>query len=261
MTEPDIETLIANSAGRVVGTHTVETAVETVATKVGPLRALNLAARGNLAMIGASVVVAAFIAMLELFDEDKVNRSIQDWRRAELFLVNQDGSFDQAFPRTIADHLPPAAWTATDRDEFNAFVTHFTNEVVAISTALGLNADALQDVKDAFHQAVDALIIALVPALLAAIASIAMQFFPPTAPAAEAIGIAAAVLAIGEVAVVATYLVNALGAIGASINANKAGHFTSVSRPGDVPPGAKDPDLKDISITWVHDPAYYKKGQ
>jgi hypothetical protein len=254
MTDPANTILIANAAGRVVGTHTIQAAT-------APVRTLNLAAKGNIAMIAGSVVVAAFIALLEMFDEERVNKSIQDWQLASKYLINQDGSFDQALPRLIESKLPDDAWKASDREEFDKFINRYINEITAVATACDLNAEALEKARDAFHNATDMLVMALIPILVAVIASIAMQFFPPTAPAAEAVGIAGAVAAIGTVAALATYLVSALSSLAPAVNASSAAHFTSESHPGDVPPGAKDPTLQDITITWVHDDAYYKTAQ
>lgn len=256
MTNPVPTLLVANASGRIV-----ETRVANAAERLAPVRSLAQISKGNIAMIAGSLALIVFSVYLETFDEAKVQAAILKWQSARDYLVNQDGSFDQAFPDFVSSKLPEEAWNTSDREEFDKFVSHFTNEIVAIAGACNTNADALAMALEKYDEIVDAFFAASVALLLAVIASIWLQFFPPTAAAAQAIGIAGAIAAIGTVAALTTYLVAALSPLALLLNANDAVQFTSISHPGDVSAEAEDPDLKDIAITWVQDSAYYNSGQ
>jgi hypothetical protein len=270
MTAPEPITLV-NAAGEPLTTVTPAAQAATsglvdaagqplasVATRVGPLRGLLSTARQNWPMLVAAGIAGVLVAILEeTFDEQHAIQAIQDWKLAAKYLVNQDGSFDQAMPKFVNDNLPPEVWSGQDRAAFDAFVNDFVNEVVAISNALELNADELEKARQAFHDATTTLLEVLVPICLICIAVIVLQYFPATAPYAEAIGFAGATITIATVALVSGDLLTTLGAIVTGLRGESVAHFVTGAHPGNVPPNAPDPQLQQITINWTHDQSWY----
>ncbi len=253
----------ATSAAGSAATGLVDAAGQplvSVAARVSPLRQMLGIARENWPFLVAAGVAAAFIAILETtFNEEEAVQAIQEWKLAARYLVNQDGSFDQAMPNFIDQSLPAEVWTADDRKAFDTFITTFTNEIVAIANALELNADELEKARSGFHDVVSGLLEVLVPVCLLSIAVIPLQFFPATAPYAEAVGVAGAVITVAAVAMFSGDLTSILGAIAAGFTNNSTVSFVKGAHPGNLPPGAPDQQLKDIKIDWAHNQDFYMK--
>ncbi len=273
MTGPDPITLV-NGAGQPLTTVTPAAPAATsglvdasgqplasVAARIGPLRGLLATARQNWPMLVAAGVAGVLVAMLEeTFDEQHVVQAVQDWKLAAKYLVNQDGSFDQAMPAFVNGNLPPDVWSGQDRAAFDQFVTKFTNEIVAIANALELNADELEKARQAFHDVTTTLLEVLVPVCLICIAVIVLQYFPATAPYAEAIGFAGATITLATVALVSGDLLTTLGAIITGLRGQSVASFVKGAHPGDVSPNAPDPKLQQITIDWTHDQSWYMKS-
>ena len=189
-----------------------------VAQTTAPVRSAAAIARGNLVWIAASAALIGTILYLESFDNQQVNESIKKWDEAARLLGAEINSLAEAF---------------------------------------AANRDTLTAARDAYNDAVSGLAQALMPILVAVIASIALQFFPATTALAQAIGIAG-------LAATAAILVLVFGEISALLHALMAAFhtdsrftFTADSRPGWAPAGS-DPDIKDIKIDWVRDSAFYR---
>jgi len=98
----------------------------------------------------------------------------------------------------------------------------------------------------------------LVPVLIAVIASIALQAFPPTIPLAQAIGIAGMAASVAIVSLTYANIISFFTAVANAIGSNDRYAFTADSRPGWAAVG-NDPNIKDITINWVLDASAYKK--
>jgi len=247
------------STGAVAGAEGAEVAEgASVATRLAPLQSLLGAARAHWVMLIAAGVAGTFCAILaESFQEQKVVEAVQKWKLASRYLVNQDGSFDQALPSFVDKSLPADVWTASDRAEFEAFISNFLNEIVAVSNALDLNAEELEKARDTFHEIVTALLEVLIPVCLLVIAVIALQAFPVTAPYAEAVGFAGATITLATVALLNGQLLSALGAVITGLRGDSVTSFDKSAHAGNIPPGAADRPLRQITIDWTHDQGYY----
>jgi hypothetical protein len=273
MTGPDPVTLFSASgqplttvtpAAPAAGSGLVDAAgqpLASVAARIGPLRGLLATARQNWPMLIAAGVAGVLVALLEeTFDEQKVVQAVQDWKLASKYLLNQDGSFDQAMPNFVSTSLPADVWSGQDRVAFDQFVGKFTNEVVAIANALELNADELDKARQAFHDVTTTLLEVLVPVCIICIAVIVMQYFPATAPYAEAVGFAGATITLATVAMVSSDITAALSAVTTGLRGQSVASFAKGAHPGDVSPNAPDPQLKQITIDWSHDQSWYMKA-
>lgn len=239
------EILIANAAGQVTGTHSV-------VARIAPVRGLIAAARGNLIWVAGGVALLTAIAFLETFDNDEVNESIKEWSDAARML-----GADQ-FGAALEEVIPSSdEWDFDDRDAFEVFIRKLKAEINSLAEACAANKDALTSARDAFNDAVDALIDVLTGILIAVIASIALQAFPPTAPLAQAIGIAGLTAAIAVVTLIFADLGTLFSAVGSAFRANDQFAFVSDSRPGWAAVGS-DPGIKDIKIDWVKDSKFYQ---
>ncbi|MER5702466.1 hypothetical protein ABT023_11025 [Micromonospora sp. NPDC002296] len=239
------ELLIANASGAVTGTHTV-------ATTTAPVRGLLPAARANWVWLVGAGVLGVMIAYLETFDNDEVNKSIKDWGDAARLLGGDQ--FGAAL-----DQVPPSdtEWDFDDRDAFELFLRKLGAEINSLAEAFSANKDTLTSARDAFNDAVDALVEALIPILIAVIASVALQAFPPTAPIAEAIGVAGMTVSVAILALIFGDISSMFTAVMAGFQSNNRFAFVSDSRPGWAPTGS-DPDIKDIKIDWVQDSKFYE---
>jgi len=247
------------STGGLLGADGAE--IATVATRLSPLQSLLGAARAHWVMLVAAGVAGTFCAILaESFQEQKVAQAVQEWRLASRYLVNQDGSFDQALPSFVEKSLPADVWTASDRAAFEAFISNFLNEIVAVSNALDLNADELEKARDTFHEIVTALLEVLIPVCLLVIAVIALQAFPVTAPYAEAVGFAGATITLATVALLNGHLMSALGSVITALRGDAVTSFDQRAHAGNIPPGAADRPLQQITIDWTHDQPYYMQS-
>ncbi|MEW2593365.1 hypothetical protein [Micromonospora aurantiaca] len=238
------EILIANASGTVTGSVSV-------AQTTAPVRSAAAIAKGNLVWIAASAALIGTILYLESFDNQEVNESIKKWDEAARLLgADQFGAAMAAVPPDAAE------WDFDDRDAFDLFLRKLGAEINSLAEAFAANRDTLTAARDAYNDAVSGLAQALMPILVAVIASIALQFFPATTALAQAIGIAG-------LAATAAILVLVFGEISALLHALMAAFhtdsrftFSADSRPGWAPTGA-DPDIKDIKIDWVRDSKFY----
>ncbi|WP_405114185.1 NADH-quinone oxidoreductase subunit H [Micromonospora sp. NBC_01405] len=239
------ELLIANASGAVTGTHTV-------ATATAPVRGLLPAARANWVWLVGAGVLGVMIAYLETFDNDEVNKSIKEWGDAARLLGGDQ--FGAAL-----DQVPPSdtEWDFDDRDAFELFLRKLGAEINSLAEAFSANKDTLTSARDAFNDAVDALVEALIPILIAVIASVALQAFPPTAPIAEAIGVAGMTVSVAILALIFGDISSMFTAVMAGFQSNNRFAFVSDSRPGWAPTGS-DPAIKDIKIDWVQDSKFYE---
>ncbi|TDC55022.1 hypothetical protein E1258_23105 [Micromonospora sp. KC207] len=239
------EILIANASGAVTGTHTV-------AATTAPVRGLLPAARANWVWLVGAVALGSAIAYLETFDNDEVNNSIKDWGDAARLLGGDQ--FGAAL-----EQVPPSdeEWDFDDRDAFELFLRKLGAEINSLAEAFNANKDSLTSARDAFNDAVTALVEALIPILVAVIASVALQAFPPTAPIAEAIGVAGLTVSVAILALVFGDINALFSTVMAGFQSNNRFAFVSDSRPGWASTGT-DPDIKDIKIDWVKDPTFYR---
>jgi hypothetical protein len=239
------EILLANASGRVTGTHTV-------AATTAPVRGLLPAARANWMWLVGAGFIAVAIAYLETFDNDEVNKSIKEWSDAARLLGGEQ------FGAALAQ-VPPSEteWDFDDREAFELFLRKLGAEINSLAEAFTANKDALTSARDAFNDAVDALVAALVPILVAVIASVALQAFPATAPAAQAIGVAGLTAGAAVLALIFSDISAVFTAVTAGFGMNNRFAFVSDSRPGWAPTGT-DPGIKDITIDWVKDPSFYR---
>ncbi|MGC4893727.1 hypothetical protein [Micromonospora sp. DT31] len=236
---------IANAAGRVTGTVTV-------AQTTAPVRSAAAIARGNWVWITTSAALVAFIIYLESFDNDQVNESIKKWDEAARLL-----GADQFGAAMAAVSPDAAAWDFDDRDAFDNFLRKLGAEIDSLADAFAANRDILVAARDAYNDAVSGMAQALMPILVAVIASIALQFFPATTALAQAIGIAGMTAAAAVLALVFGDISALLHAVAAAFRTDDRFTFTADSRPGWAPSGA-DPDIQDITIDWVRDATFYK---
>ncbi|WP_432956372.1 hypothetical protein [Micromonospora haikouensis] len=239
------EILIANAAGTVTGTHSV-------AAATAPVRGLLPAARANIAWLVGAGLLGAWIAYLETFDNDEVNRSIKEWGDAARLLgADQFGA--------ALGQVPPSdeEWDFDDRDAFELFLRKLGAEINSLAEAFNANKESLTAARDAFNDAVNALVEALVPILIAVIAAVALQAFPATAPIAEAIGVAGLTVSVAILALVFGDISALFTSLMAGLQNNNRFAFVSDSRPGWAATGA-DPDIKDIKIDWVQDSKFYQ---
>ncbi|WP_229402643.1 hypothetical protein [Micromonospora okii] len=239
------EILIANASGTVTGTHTV-------AATTAPVRGLLPAARANWMWLVGAGLIGVMIAYLETFDNDEVNKSIKEWGDAARLLGG-----DQ-FGAAMAQ-VPPSEgeWDFDDRDAFELFLRKLGAEINSLAEAFNANKDTLTSARDAFNDAVDALVAALVPILIAVIASVALQAFPATAPIAQAIGVAGLTASVAVLALVFGDISAVFTAVTAGFGSNNRFAFVSDSRPGWAA-GGTDPGIKDIKIDWVKDSSFYR---
>ncbi|MGR6316907.1 hypothetical protein Q2K19_08470 [Micromonospora soli] len=239
------EIFLANASGAVTGTHSV-------AATTAPVRGLAAAARANWMWLAFAGVLVAAVAYLETFDNDEVNKSIKEWGDAARLLGGDQ--FGAAL-----EQIPPSdnEWDFDDRDAFDLFLRKLGAEINSLAEAFNANKDTLTSARDAFNDAVDALVEALIPILIAVIASVALQAFPPTAPIAEAIGVAGMAASVAILALVFGDISSLFTTIAAGFQGNNRFAFVSDSRPGWAPTGA-DPDIKDIKIDWVQDSKFYQ---
>ncbi|MFF4891147.1 hypothetical protein [Micromonospora chersina] len=239
------EILIANAAGTVTGTHTV-------AAATAPVRGLLPAARANWMWLVFAGVLGAAVAYLETFDNDEVNKSIKEWGDAARLLGGDQ--FGEALGQ-----VPPSdtEWDFDDRDAFDLFLRKLGAEINSLAEAFSANKDTLTSARDAFNDAVNALVDALIPILIAVIASVVLQAFPPTAPIAEAIGVAGMVASAAILALVFGDISALFSAVMSGFQGNDRFAFVSDSRPGWAATG-QDPDIKDIKIDWVQDSKFYQ---
>ncbi|MCX4474659.1 hypothetical protein C5N14_14415 [Micromonospora sp. MW-13] len=239
------EILIANASGAVTGTHTV-------AAATAPVRGLLPAARANWVWLVGAGILGVMIAYLETFDNDEVNKSIKEWGDAARLLGGDQ--FGAAL-----DQVPPSdtEWDFDDRDAFELFLRKLGAEINSLAEAFNANKDTLTSARDAFNDAVNALVEALIPILIAVIASVALQAFPPTAPIAEAIGVAGMTVSVAILALIFGDISAMFTAVMAGFQSNNRFAFVSDSRPGWGPTGS-DPDIKDITIDWVKDSKFYE---
>ncbi|MGC4886511.1 hypothetical protein [Micromonospora sp. DT227] len=239
------EIFIANASGSVTGTVSV---AETTA----PVRSAAAIARGNLMWIAASAGLIGAILYLEMFDNQRVNETIKKWEEAARLLgSDQFGAAMAAVPPDAKE------WDFDDRDAFDLFIRKLGAEIDSLADAFNTNMETLTSARDAYNDAVSGFAQAMMPVLVAVIASIALQFFPATSALAQAIGIAG-------LTATAAILVMVFGDIGALLHAVMAGFntdsrvmFAADSRPGWAPTGT-DPGIKDIKIDWVKDSKFYK---
>ncbi|WP_433687864.1 hypothetical protein ACQP0I_03110 [Micromonospora carbonacea] len=239
------EILIANASGAVTGTHTV-------AATTAPVRGLLPAARANWMWLVGAGFLGVMIAYLETFDNDEVNKSIKEWGDAARLLgTDQFGA--------ALGEVPPSAeeWDFDDRDAFELFLRKLGAEINSLAEAFNANKESLTAARDAFNDAVDALVEALIPILIAVIASVALQAFPPTAPIAEAIGVAGLTVSVAILALVFGDISALFTTVMAGFQHNNRFAFVSDSRPGWAATGT-DPDIKDIKIDWVKDSKFYQ---
>ncbi|MEE3919431.1 hypothetical protein V2I01_17200 [Micromonospora sp. BRA006-A] len=237
------EILIANASGTVTGSVSV-------AQTTAPVRSAAAIAKGNLVWIAASAALIGTILYLESFDNQEVNESIKKWDEAARLLGADQFGAMAAVPPDAAE------WDFDDRDAFDLFLRKLGAEINSLAEAFAANRDTLTAARDAYNDAVSGLAQALMPILVAVIASIALQFFPATTALAQAIGIAG-------LAATAAILVLVFGEISALLHALMAAFhtdsrftFTADSRPGWAPTGS-DPDIKDVKIDWVRDSKFY----
>lgn len=239
------EILLANASGAVTGTHTVAAATT-------PVRTALAAARANWMWLVAAGALIVAIGTLETFDDSEVNRSIKAWDDAARLLGT-----DQ-FGRALAEVVPPAdRWDFDDRDAFDVFLRKLAAEVDSLAEAFVANRDTLTAARDAYHDAVSGLAEALMPILVAVIASVAFQMFPATAPIAEAIGVAGLTATVAILATVFGDIGALLHTVAAGFQGNNRYAFVADSRPGWAPTGT-DPDIKDIALDWVKDDSFYR---
>ena len=181
-----------------------------------------------------------------------MNESIKEWGDAARLL-----GADQ-FGAALEEVMPSSdEWDFDDRDAFEVFIRKLKAEINSLAEACAANKDALTSARDAFNDAVDALIDVLTGILIAVIASIALQAFPPTAPLAQAIGIAGLTAAIAVVTLIFADLGTLFSAVWQRLPANDRFAFVSDSRPGWAAAGT-DPGIKDIKIDWVKDSKFYQ---
>ncbi|MFU8852262.1 hypothetical protein ACNAW0_14940 [Micromonospora sp. SL1-18] len=239
------EIFLANASGAVTGTHTV-------AATTAPVRSAAAIARGNWMWIVFSGILIGSILYLETFDNEEVNQAIKKWGDAARLL----GS-DQ-FGAAIAA-VPPSdnEWDFDDRDAFDLFMRKLGAEINSLAEAFNANKDTLTSARDAYNDAVSGMAQALMPILVAVVASIAFQFFPATTPLAQAIGIAGLTAASAILVLVFGNIGALLHALAAAFNTSGRFSFVSDSRPGWAPTGS-DPDIKDIKIDWVKDAKFYQ---
>ncbi|MER7416642.1 hypothetical protein ABT346_07615 [Micromonospora peucetia] len=237
------EILIANSSGSVVGTHSV-------AAQTAPVRTLAGAARANWAwLVGAGVLIIA-IVHLESFDNDEISKAVKNWGDAAAHLGGDQ--FGKAM-----ESVPPSAkeWNFEDREAFDKFVLQLNMEVSALADALNANKDALQGLQDHYNAVIDALVAVLTTILIAVIAAVALQAFPPTIPLANAIGVAGLTASMAIIAFVFQDIGSLLSTITSSFRGAEVHQFTTESKPGFAT--GPDPDIKDVKIDWVQDSGFY----
>jgi hypothetical protein len=239
---------LANPSGTVTGTHVA------AASRLAPLRNLASAARAQWYWVVVAGALAATIVALERWDDGEVKKALQDWSDAAKFL-----SGDQ-FGASLAAAMPKDEdWTFDDRDAFDASMLKLTQEVDALLKALEANKEALAQVAEKYRDTIDGLVDAMVPILVAVIASIVLQAWPHTNPIAVAIGVAGATATV----FILTEVWNNLGTLfstGAAFFRNSsAAEFVMESRPGWADPDKPDPNIRDIVINYNLDPSAYKK--
>jgi len=237
------EILIANSSGSVVGTHSV-------AAQTAPVRTLAGAARANWAwLVGAGVLILA-IVHLESFDNDEISKAVKNWGDAAAYLGGDQ--FGKAM-----ESVPPSdkEWNFEDREAFDKFVQQLNMEVSALADALNANKDALQGLQDHYNAVIDALVAVLTTILIAVIAAVALQAFPPTIPLANAIGVAGLTASMAIIAFVFQDIGSLLSTITSSFRGADVHQFTAESKPGFAT--GPDPDIKDVKIDWVQDSGFY----
>jgi len=237
------ELLIANSSGSVVGTHSV-------AARTAPVHSLAAAARANWAwLVGAGVLVIA-IVHLESFDNDEISKAVKNWGDAAAYLGGDQ--FGKAM-----ESVPPSEqeWNFEDRDAFDKFVQQLNMEVSALVDALNANKDALQGLQDHYNAVIDALVAVLTTILIAVIAAVALQAFPPTIPLANAIGVAGLTASMAVIAFIFQDIGSLLSTIASSFRGADVHQFTAESKPGFAT--GPDPDIKDVKIDWVQDSGFY----
>lgn len=239
------EIFIANASGTVTGTVSV---AETTA----PVRTAAAIARGNWMWIVFSGILIGSILYLETFDNQEVNEAIKKWGDAARLL----GS-DQFGAAMAAVPPDPKDWDFDDRDAFDLFMRKLGAEINSLAEAFNANKDTLTSARDAYNDAVSGMAQALMPILVAVIASIAFQFFPATTALAQAIGIAGLTAASAILVMVFGDIGALLHALMAAFNTDSRFAFVSDSRPGWAPTGS-DPDIKDIKIDWVKDAKFYQ---
>jgi hypothetical protein len=248
MTTPPQPLFIANASRTITGTHVAAPA------RLAPLRALAGAARAHWVWTGFAITLTGVLAYLATWDDREVQNALQDWEDAAKFLGGDQFG-------TALDALMPSDddWTFDDRDAFDASMQKLKQEVDAIVRALEANKEVLAQVTEKYRDAIDGLVNALIPILLAVIAAIALQAFPPTNALAVAIGVAGATATVFILTELWTNLSALFGAGRAYFNSASAAAFVSESRPGWADPDKPDPNIRDIVINYNLDPSAYRK--
>ncbi|MEV6525460.1 hypothetical protein AB0M43_26255 [Longispora sp. NPDC051575] len=225
------------------------------ASGIGRLAAMT---RGNWYAIAGAVALLAFTIALDMYDDKDAVKGVEKWMKAADLLGPDDhGSFVQQLNDWEGQYLPEDVWDADDREAFDSFIRNIKNESAAIRTACLRNAGELERVRSFYQDAIDSLGAITIPACIAAIVAIPMQYFPVTAAAAAAIGIAASAITATALVIIGGAIVMALADLGMKLNNNTTDGFTQDSKATDT---TKDRDFKEISITWAnHDPDFYMK--
>jgi len=211
-------------------------------------------ARAHPVWTGFAVGLLALIGYLELWDDGEVRKAIQDWDEAANFLGGEQ------FGQSLEALLPSAEdWTFDDREAFDKSIMQLTQEIGAIVKALEANSKALAEASEKYRDAIDGLVDALLPILLAVIYSVFLTKLPHTAALGVAIGAAGATATAFIITEVWNNLSALFTAVAAFIHGSSVASFVADSRPGWSDPNKPDPNIRDIVINYNLDPSAYKK--
>lgn len=224
------------------------------ASRLAPLRAIALSTRQHPWCAGASAVLIAAIGILSMWNDGEVQKALQEWDDAAKLLGG-----DQ-FGAAMAALMPDEdEWTTDDRDAFDASIQQLMQEVDAIVRALETNKEVLAQIVEVFRSAIDGLISALVPILVAVMAAIPLLAFPATNPFAIAVGAAGGTALVFVLTEVWSNISDLVAAARAAFSRTSVAVFADGSRPGWAAPGTPDPNIRDIVINYNLDASAYRK--